>query len=175
MKKLIYSEVARYQPASLRKLIFQTSSFMYFSSIFSERITITSSEEAFQKSASTHFFWKYKQKVVLLAIYLFNYNSSKSTLFIQTMTFDVVLSTIFVKLANWSPSFLVVRFCSTQKVKRNHYKNVLPLCSACIFWYVILIDVFHHCDDFYIKFTISAIISAIKKCLCLTWCDVRTT
>ena len=46
MKRLIRNEVARCQPASLRKKLFLISSFMYFAFIFKERITITSSEEA---------------------------------------------------------------------------------------------------------------------------------
>ena len=44
-EKLIYNEVARCQPASLRNKFFHTSSFMYFPCIFFEYITITSSEE----------------------------------------------------------------------------------------------------------------------------------
>ena len=46
VKKLIRHEVACYQPASLRKKLFHTFSSMYFAFIFSERITITPSEEA---------------------------------------------------------------------------------------------------------------------------------
>ena len=43
------------------------------------------------KCASTISFRKYKWKVVLLVIYLFNYDSSKSTLFMLNMEFDVLL------------------------------------------------------------------------------------
>ena len=39
---------------------------------------------------------KYTWKVVLLVIYLFNYNLSKSDLNMWNMAFDVVLSTVFV-------------------------------------------------------------------------------
>ena len=47
----------------------------------------------FWKCASTISFRKYKQKVVLLLlIYLFNYDSSKSNFFMLNMAFDVVLS-----------------------------------------------------------------------------------
>ena len=45
VKKLICNEVVRYQSAGLRKKLFHTSSFVYFAVIFSECITITSSEE----------------------------------------------------------------------------------------------------------------------------------
>ena len=40
---------------------------------------------------------KNKRKVVLLVIYLFNYDSSKSTSFMLNLAFAFVLSTIFVK------------------------------------------------------------------------------
>ena len=38
-----------------------------------------------------------KEKVVLLVIYLFNYDPSKSTFFMLNMAFDVVLSAVFIK------------------------------------------------------------------------------
>ena len=43
--------------------------------------------------ASNISFWKYKQRVT----YMFNYDSSKSTSFMLNVTFDFVLSTVFVK------------------------------------------------------------------------------
>ena len=61
-----------------------------------QNIMITSSEEAL-KCASKIYFRKYKQKVMLLVTYLSYYDSSKSTLFMLNMAFDVVLSTAFVK------------------------------------------------------------------------------
>ena len=93
MKKLICNEVARCQPASLRRKLFHTSSFMYFTFIFSGCITITSSEEGL-KVCEYNFF---QRKVVLLVIYLFNHDSSKSTIFMLNMAFDVLLSAVFVK------------------------------------------------------------------------------
>ena len=42
------------------------------------------------KCASKISFWKYKQKVVLLVIYLFNYDSPKSTSFMLNEAFDFV-------------------------------------------------------------------------------------
>ena len=68
---------------------------MYFAYIFLERITITSSKEVL-KVREHNFFHEYKQKVVLLVIYLFNYDSSKSTFFMLNIAFDVVLGTVFV-------------------------------------------------------------------------------
>ena len=50
------------------------------------------------KWASTISFMKYKQKVVLLVIYLFNYDSSKSTFFMLSMLFDVLVLTFVLFL-----------------------------------------------------------------------------
>ena len=93
MEELICNEVARCQPASLRRKLFHTSSFMYFTFIFSGCVTITSSEEGL-KVCEYNFF---QRKVVLLVIYLFNHDSSKSTIFMLNMAFDVLLSAVFVK------------------------------------------------------------------------------
>ena len=93
MKKLICNEVAICQPASLRKKLFQTSSFLYFAFIFSECTTITSSEEGL-KALEYNFF---PRKVILLVIYLLNGDSSKSTIFMLIIAFDVLLSAVFVK------------------------------------------------------------------------------
>ena len=67
--------------------------FIYFTFIFSECITIASSEEGL-KVCEYNFF---QRKVVLLVIYLFNHDSSKSTIFMLNMAFDVLLSAVFVK------------------------------------------------------------------------------
>ena len=90
MKKLICNEVARCQPASLRRKLFHTSSFMYFTFIFSGCITITSSEEGL-KVCEYNFF---QRKVVLLVIYLFNHDSFKPTIFLLNMSFEVLLSAV---------------------------------------------------------------------------------
>ena len=96
MKKLICNEVVRCQPASLRRKLFHTSSFIYFTFIFSGCITITSSEEGLKVSEYNFF----QRKVVLLMIYLFNHDSSKSTILMLNMAFDVLLSAVFVKYSN---------------------------------------------------------------------------
>ena len=70
-----------------------TSSFMYFTFIFSECITITSSEEGL-KVCECNFF---QRKVVLLVIYLFNHDSFKPTIFtifLLNMSFEVLLSAV---------------------------------------------------------------------------------
>ena len=49
------------------------------------------------KCVSKISFRKYKQKVVLLVIHLFNFDSSKSTSSMLNVPFDFVFSTVFVK------------------------------------------------------------------------------
>ena len=75
------------------KFLFHTSSFMYFAFSFSECITITSSEEALK--VCEHGF--FQRKVVFLVIYLFNRDSSKSTIFMLNMALEVLLSAVFAK------------------------------------------------------------------------------
>ena len=72
---------------------FHISSFMYFAFIFSEYITITSSEKALKVCEHSFF----QRKVVLPVIYLFNHDSPKSIIFMLNIEFDVFLSTVFVK------------------------------------------------------------------------------
>ena len=91
--KLICNEVVRCQPASLPRKLFHTSSFIYFTFIFSGCITITSSEEGL-KVCEYNFF---QRKVVLLVIYLFNHDSFKPTIFtifLLNMSFEVLLSAV---------------------------------------------------------------------------------
>ena len=76
-----------------KKKHFHTSSFMYFAFKFSECIMIASSDEDL-KVCEHNFF---QRKVVLLVIYLLNHDSSKSTIFMLNMAFDVLLSAVFVK------------------------------------------------------------------------------
>ena len=66
------------------------------------------------KCASAISFRKDKQKVVLLVIYLFIYDSSKSTFFILNMPFDVVLSTFFFK-----------QICILRFLQFKDYNNIL--------------------------------------------------
>ena len=93
MKKLTCNKAVRCQPASLRRKLFHASSSMYFTFNFSGCITITSSKEGL-KVCEFNFF---QRKVVLLVIYQFNYDSSKSTISMLNMAFDVILSAVFVK------------------------------------------------------------------------------
>ena len=97
LKAFIFSK--SYQPASLqkkKKKLFYTSSFMYFFFIFSECIKIPSSAKVL-KVIDIIFFKKWKRKVVLLVMYLFNYDSSKSTFFMLNMVLNVLLGTDFIK------------------------------------------------------------------------------
>ena len=85
VKKLIYNEVARCKPASLRKKLFYTFSFTYFAFTFSESV------------CEYNFF---QRKVVLLEIYLFNDDSFKPTIFtifLLNMSFEVLSSAVSCK------------------------------------------------------------------------------
>ena len=80
LKKLIYNEVARCQPASLRKKLFYTFSFICFAFTLSERVC---EYNLFQR------------KVVLLVICVFNHDLFKPTMFtifLLNMSFEVLLS-----------------------------------------------------------------------------------
>ena len=121
MKKLICNEVARCQPASLRRKLFHTSSFMYFTFIFSGCITITSSEEGL-KVCEYNFF---QRKVVLLVIYLFNHDSSKSTIFMLNMAFDVLLSAVFAKYSKLEFFVLICTFSLKPNYSPSCWYNFL--------------------------------------------------
>ena len=85
--------------------------------------------------ASKIYFTKYKQKVVLLVIYLFNYNSSKLISLMLNVAFDFVL--VWFSSVNWNT------------LQHKGYKNIL-LFLSCVFWYVVLFDkkliALHHDD-----------------------------
>ena len=91
MKKLICNEVARCQPVRLQTKFF--THLTYFTFIFSECIMITLSNEGL-KVCECNF---YQRKLVLLVIYLFNHDLSKSTIFMLNMAFYVLMSAVFVK------------------------------------------------------------------------------
>ena len=81
-------------PASkFRKNTLSHILFHVFCFFFQECITIISSEEDL-KVCEYNFF---QRNIVLLVIYLFSHDSSKSTVFILNVAFDVILSAVFVK------------------------------------------------------------------------------
>ena len=166
MKRLIRNEVARCQPASLRKKLFHMSSFKYFAFIFYKRTSRFFLLKRLWKCASKIYFRKYKQKVALVVIYLFSYDSSKSTSFMLNMAFDC-LENGFCQV-NWNLS------------QYKDYINNL-LFSACVLWYEVFFDkrliVLHHGDNTFlyyfdncIKLKLSAIILAMEKWQHFTWC-----
>ena len=79
-------------------------------------------------------------KVVFLVIYLFSHDSSKSTIFMLNVAFDVLLSAGFVKSSK-SKSFVSCNI------------KLFALCFDMYFFYV----------DICIKFTLSKTISARKE------------
>ena len=70
---------------------------------------------------------KYKRKAMSLVLYLFNYGSSKSTFFMLNMAFDVILSTIFVKIVG------ILRF-----LPYKEYKKILLLVLKEHLWWLLL-------------------------------------
>ena len=88
-------------------------------SSFSQSVLRLLLSKRFWKRADTIFFRKYRWKVLLPVLYLFNYDSCKSTFFMLNMAFDFVLNTIFVKY-------------SLRVLKYEDYKNILlfaqPVC-----------------------------------------------
>ena len=90
---ILYNEVARCQPASLRKKTLSHIFFHVFCLHFLRMHHDYFSEEAL-KVCEHNFF---QRKEVLLVIYLFNHSSFKSIIFILNMTFDVPLSAVFIK------------------------------------------------------------------------------
>ena len=104
------------------------------------------------KSLRVQFF---QRKVVLLAIYLFNHDSFKSTIFMLNTSFDVLLSAVFVKLESFvscNIKLLALWF--------DIYFFLLKLNYSPSWWYNFYFDI---C----IKFTLSTIISTRKE-----WLDV---
>ena len=93
---------------------------------------------------------------MLLVIYLFNYDSSKSTFFMLFMAFDVLLSTVFVK------QITILHF-----LQYNDHKNILPFA---LYFQMYFSIVLHHGDIIFysilnicIKLTLSTVISTMKK------------
>ena len=83
---------------------------------------------------------KYKRKVVLLVIQLFNYSSPKSTFFVLNMAFYVLVLTFWVQLLLYKLKFFVscnstilFTFLSQKLwIKENFNKAHLSFCS--VFW-----------------------------------------
>ena len=133
-----------------RKKLFHTSPFMHFAFVFSEHERLILLKSLW-KCASKIYFKKYKWKVVLLAIYLFNFN-----LWHLTLSWVRVLSN---KL-----EFFV--YCNTT-ITRTSFSLL------CMFWYILFhknLIVLHHGDstflfyfDISIKLTLSTIISRMRK------------
>ena len=77
----------------------KTLSHILFHVFYLHLLTINSSEEDLKACEYNFFQWK----VVLLVIYLFNHDSSKSTIFMLNMAFDVLLRAVFVKYGKLEP------------------------------------------------------------------------
>ena len=138
MEKLICNELARCQPATLRTEVFHISSSCILA-LFSQNASILLLPKRLWKCSSTIFFGKYKSKVEFLVVYLFNYDSSKSTS--SCWLWHSVWSSLeysFYQI-NWNSSFLAI-ICRLQ----GHPS----FCS--VFWYVLFykkVTVLQHGGD----------------------------
>ena len=88
----------------------------------------------FWKFANTTSFGKYKWKV---AIYLFNYDSSKSVFFMLNMAFDFLLSTVSYNIQIERTSCSVFWYV-------HFYKTLLVLQHDIIIFYSILTSISNH-------------------------------
>ena len=81
--------------------VYEENSFTYPPSCISPSFSKNASRlllpQRLLKCANKISFRRYKQKVGLLVIYMFNYDSSKLTSFMLNVAFDFVLSTVLVK------------------------------------------------------------------------------
>ena len=111
---------------------------MQFAFIFSENSRLLFLKSLW-KWASTISFRKHQRKVVLLAIYLFNYDSYKSIFFMLNMAFDVLVLTSWVQFLLYKFEFFVS--CNTT-ITSN-----LSFCS--VFWWKFFkkVIVLHHGDN----------------------------
>ena len=95
MKKLICNEVVRCQPYLAKK----TLSHSLFQ-VFYLHFLRMSQNYFFEEDLKVCKYNLFQGKEVLLVTYVFNHDSSKSTLFMLNMAFDVLLSAVFVKYGN---------------------------------------------------------------------------
>ena len=109
------------------------------------------------KCESTISFWKCKRKVVLLVIYLFNYDSSKSTFFTLNYGIWRSLEHSFDQI-NWNSTFLAIIW---------RLQEHASFCSVfwCVLFYKKVIVLHHGNYDFFfdIKLTLSTIASTIRN------------
>ena len=112
VKKLICYEGARCPEAGANLQVNEKNSFThpswYILPSFSQNRTELLLPKRLWKFESTISFWKCKWKEVLLVIYLFNYDSSKSIFFMLNygITFSWVEYSFYQ--INWSSSFLAI-------------------------------------------------------------------
>ena len=138
------------------KKLFHTLSFMCILPSFFQNASQFILQKRIWKCGSTTFFrklWKhnsrflryilirkYKRKVVLFVFYLFNYDSSKSTFCMLNMTFEVPLSTVFVK---W------IEILRSLQCKYSKNILLLALCFDMYFFHKNLIAA-HHGDNSFV-------------------------
>ena len=116
---------------------------MHFAFTFSEYSRLLFPKRLW-KWASTISFRKYKRKVVLLVIYLFNYDSPKSTFFMLNVAFDVRFwrSEHSFCYINWNFSFLAI-------IKLQEHFSFCSVFWSKFFKKVILL---HHGDNNFLSY-----------------------
>ena len=181
MKELICYEVARCPEAGANLQVNEKNSFTHPSSCILPSFSQNTSElllpKRLWKFESTISFWKCKWKVVLLVIYLFNYDSSKSIFFMLNygITFSWGFSWVQF-LSNKLEFFVSCNNIKGYKEKLyKDYKNILfALCFNMYFFLkkinffkkkklfsIMVIIIFYF--DICVKVALSTTISAMKK------------
>ena len=122
VKRLICDEVARFNLQVYEKSFTYLPSFILPS--FSKNASWLLLPKRLWNCASKISFRKYKQKVVLLVIYLFNYSSSKSTSFMLNAAFDFVL----VRFSSSKLEFIAIK----RLQKHSYFLAVCVLISSTI-------------------------------------------
>ena len=154
VKKLICTEVSRCHPGSLQK-----NSFTHRPSCILPSFSQKASQLLFLKRlwgcASKIFFRKYKRKVVSLEF------TSSITIHLSHLSscsiWHLTLSWIRFLSINRNSSFFAI-----QRLEKHHSS-----CSDCVFWQVVVLrhgdNTFLFHSDICIKFTLSTILSSVRK------------
>ena len=134
MKELICYEVARCPEAGANLQVNEKNSFTHPSSCILPSFSQNTSElllpKRLWKFESTISFWKCKWKVVLLVIYLFNYDSSKSIFFMLNYGITFSWGFSWVQFLSNKLEF----FVSGNNIKG--YKVLSLKCKISAFWLV---------------------------------------
>ena len=145
MKELICYEIARCLETGANLQVNEKNSFTHPSLCILPSFSKNRSElllpKRLWKFESTISFWKCKWKVVLLVIYLFNYDSSKSIFFMLNygITFSWGFSWVQF-LSNKLEFFVSCNYIKGYKAIIQRLQEYPSSCS--VFWYVLFLKLF---------------------------------